>query len=115
MEHLCVIVSLSFNVFQTKNDIVEVAASRLDKNTCRICNYLLNWSKKSKFLCLSLYSLFYSEACNEYAEPISALLLPGNTAPFEEMLQRWRVVGNTVSDLTPQDLNHRPPAPETNA
>ena len=24
----------------------------------------------------------------------------GNTAPFEEMLQRWRVVGNTVSDLT---------------
>ena len=24
----------------------------------------------------------------------------GNTAPFEEMLQQWRVVGNTVSDLT---------------
>ena len=25
---------------------------------------------------------------------------PGNTAPFKEMLQRWRAVGNTVSDLT---------------
>ena len=24
----------------------------------------------------------------------------GNTAPFEEMLQRWRAVGNIVSDLT---------------
>ena len=23
-----------------------------------------------------------------------------NTAPFEEMSQRWRAVGNTVSDLT---------------
>ena len=25
---------------------------------------------------------------------------PGNTAPFEEKSQRWRAVGNTVSDLT---------------
>ena len=24
----------------------------------------------------------------------------GNTAPFEEMLQLWRAVGNIVSDLT---------------
>ena len=24
----------------------------------------------------------------------------GNTAPFEEMSQRWRVVGNTVSNFT---------------
>ena len=31
---------------------------------------------------------------------MSASLRPGNTAPFEEMLQRWRAVGNTVSDLT---------------
>ena len=29
------------------------------------------------------------------------VILPiGNTAPFEEMLQPWRVVGNTVSNLT---------------
>ena len=53
----------------------------------------------------------------------------GNTAPFEEMLQRWRavgntvsdltvniriIVGNTVSDLTARDSNLRPPAPKTN-
>ena len=49
---------------------------------------------------LSLYSLYYAEACNEFAGPISASLRPGNTAPFEEMSQRWRAVGNTVSDLT---------------
>ena len=49
---------------------------------------------------LSLYSLYYAEACNELAGPISASLRPGNTAPFEEMSQRWRAVGNTVSDLT---------------
>ena len=36
---------------------------------------------------LSLYSLYYVEACNELAGPVSALLHPGNTAPFEEMLQ----------------------------
>ena len=52
------------------------------------------------YLSLSLYSLHYAEACNELAAPISASLRPGNTAPFEEMSQRWRAVGNTVSDLT---------------
>ena len=49
---------------------------------------------------LSLYSLYYAESCNEFAGPISASLRPGNTDPFEKMLQRWRAVGNTVSDLT---------------
>ena len=34
--------------------------------------------------------------------------------PFEEILQRWRAVNNTVSDLAARDLNLRPPAPETN-
>ena len=29
-----------------------------------------------------------------------ASLRPGTTAPFEEMSQRWRVVGNTLSELT---------------
>ena len=28
------------------------------------------------------------------------VIAPGNTVPFQEMPQRWRVVGNTVSDLT---------------
>ena len=38
--------------------------------------------------------------CNEFAGPISAWLRPDNTAPFEEMSQRWRTVSSTVSDLT---------------
>ena len=37
---------------------------------------------------------------NELAGPISALMRPSNTAPFEEMQQRWRAFGNFVSDLT---------------
>ena len=49
---------------------------------------------------LPLYSLYYAEACNELAGPISAPLRPDNTAPFEEMLQQWRAVGNSASDLT---------------
>ena len=48
---------------------------------------------------LSLYSLHYDEACNEFAGPISASLRPRNAASFE-MLQRWQTVGITVSDLT---------------
>ena len=48
--------------------------------------------------------------------PISESLRPGNTAVSEEILQWWRAVGNSVSDLTGQrELNLRPSAPETNA
>ena len=65
---------------------------------------LVLWStlrkKKKRKSNLSLYLLDYAEVCNELAGPISASLRPGNTAPFEEMSQRWRAVGNTVSDLT---------------
>ena len=49
---------------------------------------------------LSVHSLYYAEACKEFAEPISTSLRPGNTAPFEEVLQRWPAVVNTVSDST---------------
>ena len=59
---------------------------------------------------LSVYSLYYAEACNESAEPISASLRQGDTAFFEKMSQRWGAVGKTVSNL-----NLRPPNPETNA
>ena len=52
---------------------------------------------KSK-LNLSLYPLYYTEVCNEFA--FFASVHQGNTAPFEEMSQRWRAVGNTVTDLT---------------
>ena len=59
---------------------------------------------------LSLYSLYYAEACNEFTGPVSASFRSGNTAPFEEMLQGWRTIDNAVSDL-----NLRLPVPETNA
>ena len=49
---------------------------------------------------LSSYSLYYAKACYEFAGLSSLLLLPGNTAPFREMLQQWRAIGNTASDLT---------------
>ena len=44
--------------------------------------------------------MYYAKACNEFAGLIFASLRPGNTAPFEEMLQRWRAVGNNVFSLT---------------
>ena len=49
---------------------------------------------------ISSLSLFYAEACNKYAGPISASLHPNIIAPLKEMLQRFRIVGDTVSDLT---------------
>ena len=55
------------------------------------CNYQSN---------LSLYALYYTEACNELARHISASFRPGNTAPFEEMLHRWPAVDYAVPDLT---------------
>ena len=38
--------------------------------------------------------------CREFAAHTSSSLRPGYTAPFEEMSQRWRAVGNTVPDST---------------
>ena len=38
---------------------------------------------------LSLYSLYYAEACNELAGPISASLRLGNTASCKEMSQQF--------------------------
>ena len=59
--------------------------------------FKMKTKKKSK---LYLHLQCYAEACNELAGPIFVSLHPGNTALFEEMLQRWRAVGNTVSNLT---------------
>ena len=44
--------------------------------------------------------MYYGEACNEFAELISTLLSVGKAAPFEEMSQQQRAVGNTVFDFT---------------
>ena len=52
------------------------------------------------------YSLYYAEACNEFAGPIFASLRSDNTASFEEMLQQRQAVANTVSNLS--DLRFKP-------
>ena len=43
------------------------------------------------------------------------MLRLSNTAPFEEILQRWRAVCNVVTDLTGPRLNLPLPAPKTSA
>ena len=48
---------------------------------------------------LLLNPLYYVKVCNELAGPIFTSLHPGRTASFEEVLQWWRGVGNTVFDL----------------
>ena len=60
----------------------------------------LRWKLKYSQIKSSLYSLYYAEACNKFAGSIFASLRPSNAASLEEMSQRWRVVGNTVFDLT---------------
>ena len=44
----------------------------------------------------SLYLFNYAEACDELAVPISASLLLGRTALFQEIAQGWQSGGNTV-------------------
>ena len=39
---------------------------------------------------INQFLLYYLEACNEFAGPISKSLRPGNTASFEEMSLRWQ-------------------------
>ena len=64
---------------------------------------------------LSLYSLFYAEACNEFAEPFSASMRPGNTAPSKECRSGGEPLATQCPTGPAQDLNLKPPAPETNA
>ena len=54
--------------------------------------------------------MYYAESCNEFAGFSSSLLHPGS-ASFVETSQRWRAVGNTVSDLTGPRFEAQPPPP----
>ena len=47
--------------------------------------------------------------------PGPSLRLWAAQPPFKVTSQRWRAIGNTVSDLTARDLNLKPQYPETNA
>ena len=68
-------------------------------------NGILKINQIKSFIILAVYV----ETCNGLAGPISASLRKGNTAPFEEMLQWWRAVGNTVSNLTDPRFKPRTP------
>ena len=43
--------------------------------------------------------MYYAQECSEFARPIFESFYLGNAAPFKEVLQWWRAVGNTVSGL----------------
>ena len=52
---------------------------------------------------LSLYSMYYAEACNEFSGTTQRHRAQATQLrPFQEMLQWWRAIGNTVSDLISQ-------------
>ena len=64
---------------------------------------------KTKTICLlfvsycpnkSSYLLHYAEACNEFAGHISAAWRQWAKELFLKKYQKWRAIGNTVSDLT---------------
>ena len=48
----------------------------------------------------SLYSLYCAETFNEFTGPITSLRVAGNIALYEKISQRWRAVGNSLSNLT---------------
>ena len=54
---------------------------------------------------ISLNSLYYSEACNEFAGPIYASLRLSYTAHFEIMSQWWRTVATLMLDQLNQKFS----------
>ena len=56
-----------------------------------------HWSSESN---LSLYSLYYTETCNEFVGSISMSLRQGNTARFRRYVATVASRGNTVSAYT---------------
>ena len=66
---------------------------------------------------LSIYSLCYAEACNEFAGPVSTV-----RAPWQQslsFLKKYQSGGEPLAMLCPiwmaRDLNLKPPAPVANA
>ena len=90
--------------------------SHLKRGSFLLFTFFLKLFKSKSIKFFLLYSLYYAESCNEFAGPISASLRPGNTAPFEEISQQWRIALAKLCPIWPaRDMNLRPPAPETNA
>ena len=63
------------------------------------------------FLILAVLRRSEQRVCGAHLRVIT----PRKHSFIRKLLQWWRVVGNTASDLAGRDLNPRPPAPETNA
>ena len=57
------------------------------------------FAKSRKQIKSSSYSLYYAKVCNKFVRPYSAAIRLRH-CPFAEMSQRWRAVGNAVSNLT---------------
>ena len=60
-----------------------------------ICEYLK--LKIKSFVIFAVLRRSVQRVCGAHFHVIA---IAGNTAPFEEMLQRWQAVGSTVSDLS---------------
>ena len=57
----------------------------------------LAYNQIKSFFILAVIRRSVQPVCGAHLRVIAPV---GNTAPFKEMLQRWRAVGNTVSVLT---------------
>ena len=74
------------------------------------CKLAARYFVKSKSNIL-LFSLYYVEACKDFAGSNSASLSPCNAAPYKEMPHRWRAV---LGSIWPSgDFNLRPSTQET--
>ena len=98
---------------KTLENTIDISLLQLDQKECEYLHCALTgtYNQKSN---LALYLLCYAEACNKFAGPISMSLRPGNTDSFEEMSQRWRAVGNTVTDLTGPSFELQTSRPRNN-
>ena len=84
---ICLILHLSLNLLQNATNRYHIELLILD----------IKKTIKSNLL---FYSIYYADACNECAGPISVSMRLGNTATLKEISQQWRAIGNAVSDLT---------------
>ena len=71
--------------------------SLLSQNNHFLLSFNMSICKNKKRELKETEKQYYAEACNELTGPISASLPSGNPAAYEEMLQRWRTIGDTVS------------------
>ena len=92
---ICLKIPQSLLIFNIIKSWLECAKLLLKVLFCCGLNFIHQLNQN-----FSLYSLYYSWACNEFESHLRVIAPAGNKASLEEMLLRWRAVGNTVSNLT---------------